>query len=74
MSNTKNIMERVIIRATSEGYTPAQVRETMTVAELREYLDQFNDDSHVYLSFDDGYTFGGISQFDIDSEEVTDEE
>lgn len=67
-------MERVIIRANNEGYTPAQIRETMTVEELIGYLEQFDLNSHVYLSFDDGYTFGGLKPQDIDSEEVTDEE
>ena len=67
-------MERVIIRTTREGYSPAQVRKTMTVGELYSYLGQFDYRSPVYLSFDDGYTFGGINPRDIDSEEVTDED
>ena len=68
------IMERVIIKTTREGYTPAQVRKTMTVEEVIGYLEQYDYNSPVYLSFDDGYTFGGINPSDIDSEEVTDEE
>ena len=69
MSNTKNIMERVIIRANNEGYTHAQVRDTMTVGELISQLEQYDENSRVYLSFDDGYTFGGLNPRDIDSEE-----
>ena len=68
-------MEIVVINATNEGYTPKQVRHTMTVEEVINQLEQFDPQSKVYLSFDNGYTFGGITARDIDcQEENTDDE
>lgn len=53
-------MDRLILNAEREGYALAQVRGTMTVGELAEFLEDFAEDTPVYLSFDRGYTFGGI--------------
>ena len=54
--------EKVIIEANREGYGTDQVRRTMTVRELIDYLEQFNEDAKVYLSHDNGYTYGGITE------------
>ena len=54
--------EQVIIEANREGYALDQVRRTMTVRELIDYLEQFSDDAKVYLSHDNGYTYGGITE------------
>lgn len=51
----------VIIEAEREGYSLDQIRNTMTVGELIEYLEQFDEDAQVYLSHDNGYTYGGIT-------------
>lgn len=51
---------KLFIKAEREGYAPDQIRETMTVEELIGYLEQFDGDTPVYLSHDNGYTFGGI--------------
>lgn len=54
------------------GYTPAQCGQTMTVAELIEYLQDLDEDMPVYIINDGGYTYGNI---DIRSfEEREDEE
>lgn len=37
-----------------EGYGIDQIRETMTVGELISFLEQFDEDKPVYLSFDNG--------------------
>lgn len=63
----------LFIDAQREGYSPAQVSHTMTVAELISFLEQFEDDTPIYLSHDRGYTYGGIDEFSI-SEEDYDEE
>lgn len=70
-------MEIVVINATNEGYTTKQVKHTMTVEEVINQLEQFDLQSKVYLSFDNGYTFGGITASDIDCQvvdEVEDED
>lgn len=53
-------MEALILETVREGYGLDQVRNTMTVAELIGYLEQFDDEMPVYLGFDNRYTYGGI--------------
>lgn len=50
----------LIINTVREGYGPEQCHGTMTVAELKAELDNFDDNDKVYLSFDGGYTYGSI--------------
>ena len=49
------------INAHREGYAPDQIASTMTVGELIEFLNNFDEDEKVYLSHDNGYTYGGIT-------------
>ena len=51
-----------------------QITSTMTVGELIAYLEQFDEDTKVYLSHDGGYTYGGIRAKDIDEDWVDEEE
>lgn len=53
-------MKRLIINAVREAYGK-DVR-TMTVGELREFLEDFDDDAQVVLSHDNGYTYGGVRE------------
>ena len=46
----------------------------MTVAELRDFLEDYDDETPVYLSFDNGYTYGGITESNFELEESYDEE
>lgn len=64
-------MKKLIILAQRESYGMDDVR-TMTVAELREALEEFDDNAQVVLSHDSGYTYGGI-RWDL-MEEQGDEE
>lgn len=64
----------VLIEAQREGYALNQITSTMTVGELIDYLEQYEDDVQVYLSHDGGYTYGGIRAKDISDEWVNDEE
>lgn len=59
--------EVLVIEATREGYSPKQVKDTVTVSELMEILGGYNPDTEIYLSHDGGYTYGGIreDQFDL---------
>ncbi|MCQ2308082.1 MAG: hypothetical protein MJ000_11065 [Bacteroidales bacterium] len=60
----------VVINAKREGYGVDQIRNTMTVGELIEYLqDRYNEDEPVYLSHDSGYTYGGITECDFIEDE-----
>lgn len=55
-------MEYLRIETLREGYGIDQIRKTMTVGELIELLSEFDEDTPVYLSFDNGYTYGGITE------------
>lgn len=65
-------MEKITLNTNRDGYTPEQCGNTLTVAELISYLSQWDDDTPVYYSNDNGYTYGAISFEDIDS--IIDEE
>ena len=69
-------MEQSVIKieAKREGYSINQVSNTMTVGELIAYLEQFDENDKVYLSHDNGYTYGGISESDIDEDWINDDE
>ena len=70
---------KLIIDARHEGYGTDQVKRTMTVGDLIEYLEQFDEDMLVYLGFDPKsygwYTYGGITEghFNEINEEDEDE-
>lgn len=57
-----------------EGYGIDQVRETMTVGELMNFLAQYDEDTPVFLSFDNGYTYGGITEQRFEEDYGTEEE
>ena len=63
-------MNRILfIDGKRSGYAPEQCGETMTVGQLRNALDKavelghLDDDMPIYLSNDNGYTFGEISDW-----------
>ena len=55
-------MEKLIYQTFREGYDIGQVHSTMTVGELIAFLANYDEDTPVYLSFDNGYTYGGITE------------
>lgn len=65
---------KLIINANRNGYAPEQCGRTMTVAELMSYLEQFDDDLPVYLSHDNGYTYGSITEGDFEDMDEDDED
>lgn len=68
-------MRTVFIETNRTGYSPEQVGRTMTVKELKDWLENFDDESPVYLSNDDGYTYGyiGVGSFYEKDDEEGDE-
>lgn len=69
-------MEKLIYSTFREGYGTDQIRKTMTVGELIDFLSQYDEDTPLYLSFDNGYTYGGITEdrFEEDYGEDNDDE
>lgn len=55
-------MKKLIYSTFREGYGTSQIRRTMTVGELVDVLSQYDEYTPVYLSFDNGYTYGGITE------------
>ena len=55
-------MKKLIYSTFREGYGTSQIRRTKTVGELVDVLSQYDEDTPVYLSFDNGYTYGGITE------------
>lgn len=64
----------ITIDGRREGYAPDQIRSTMTVGELIDYLSQFDENSKVMLSNDNGYTYGSITYTSFEEIEAEDEE
>lgn len=62
-------MKALFIDGRRNGYTPEQCGETMTVEELIAYLEQFDEDTPVYISNDNGYTYGNINYDSFTDEE-----
>ena len=53
-------MRALIIEANRDGYHPRQCHRTLTVAELQAILEDYPEDMPVYLSHDNGFTYGSI--------------
>jgi len=56
------------------GYGVDQCGRTLTVGELISYLSQWDDETPIYYSNDNGYTYGSIGFEDIDEGEIEEEE
>ena len=68
--------QAVVFEASRTGYALDQIRRPMTVGELRDFLEQYEDDTLVFTSHDNGYTYGSISTseaFDATYDEDEDE-
>ena len=66
-------MRYLEIGTVREGYTPDQCNDTMTVKELRSLLEDFDDDLPIYLSYDNGYTYGSLTEQAIDTADYDDD-
>ena len=58
------------INAIREHYGIEDVDSTMTVGELIECLKQYDEDAKMVLSFDNGYTYGGIREDMIEEDYI----
>ena len=53
---------KLFITGRRTGYAPEQCGNTMTVREIIEYLEQYHDDVEVFLSNDNCYTYGNVTE------------
>ena len=65
---------KLLIEARRQGYATDQVGSTMTVEELIELLEGYEGDTPVYISNDEGYTYGALKHWDIREEYEEDPE
>ena len=65
---------KLILNTFREGYGTDQIRRTMTVEDLIRFLEQYDDDTPVYLGFDNHYTYGGIIESRFEEAEDDDED
>lgn len=63
----------VTIDGRRDGYGIDQIERTLTVIELIEYLEQYDDDTPIMINNDNGYTYGAI-RYDSFREEYDGEE
>ena len=69
--------EVLIIEAKREGCTIEQAeneREAITVGELMRLLEDFDEDTKVYISNDNGYTYGSVTEYRIREDWVDEDE
>ena len=58
----------VIIEARREGYSVEQAedeRKAITVGELMQMLEDMDEDAKIYVSNDNGYTYGSVTEYRI---------
>ena len=67
-------MTKLLLEAERTGYTPDQVGKTMTVGELIGRLQDYDDDTPVYFSNDNGYTYGALDWQTLREYEEEDED
>lgn len=67
-------MDKLIIIANKDSYSTDDIYNTMTVGDLRSFLEDLEDDTPIYLSFDGGYTYGALRDDRMDIEYGDDEE
>lgn len=67
-------MDYIKIEARRNGYAPTQCGKTMTVGDLIALLEGYDEETPVYISNDEGYTYGNIRAWDISCEYIEDED
>lgn len=60
----------LIIEAVREGYSIDKISETITVAEMIYALERLDGDAPLYLSHDNGYTYGGITGWNMNVKHI----
>lgn len=65
--------EAVIIEAERAAYSISQIDDTMTVGDLISVLRSYPKDAPIYLSHDNGYTYGPILGMNIDGRYLDDD-
>ena len=62
-------MAKLYLNTRRNGYGSDQCGSTLSVRELIEILEQYDDDMEVFFRNDDGYTYGSIYEDDFEERE-----
>ena len=61
----------ITFEAEREGYSKSQVWNPLTVGDLKTFLEDYADDTLIFLSHDNGYTFGTLRLNEVEeSDEI----
>lgn len=60
-------MDFIGIDTTRDAYNPMDCKNTMTVGELIEKLSEYDESMPVMFRNDDGYTYGCIYEYNVNS-------
>ena len=63
-------MIKLFFDTKANGYSPEQCGKTLTAGELAAMLSEYDYDTPIYFRNDNGYTYGNITEQDIDEREV----
>lgn len=66
-------MKRLVISTLRESYGKDEIR-TLSVGDLISLLSDYDEDALVVLSFDNGYTYGGLRDDMFEEEDDSDED
>ena len=64
----------LLLEADRECYSADQIEKTITVGELIDFLSDYNEDTPIAISNDNGYTYGSIHYYDFREEELEEDE
>lgn len=67
-------MDVLYLEGRRNGYAIDQCGRTMTVGELIAFLEQFDEDTKVYLRNDNGYTYGNITESSFEEDYAEEDE
>lgn len=65
---------KLFIEGRREGYAVEQIDRTMTVGDLIAFLEDYDEDTKIYLKNDNGYTYGSITESSFEEDYDEDEE
>lgn len=64
----------ITFEAVREGYSKSQVWNPLTVGDLKAFLEDYNDDTLIFLSHDNGYTYGTLRLGEVEESDEIEED
>lgn len=64
----------ITFEAIREGYSKSQVGNPLTVGELKAFLEDYTDETLIFLSHDNGYTYGTLRLNEVEESDEIEED